>query len=54
METFVYQCPICGFKYFIPSYWMSYSAEPTASFPHMEMNGDKPCENETLNFVEEN
>lgn len=53
METFVYRCPVCGYLYSVPAYWMSYSAEPTTSFPHMKPNSNDICENQELELYEE-
>lgn len=52
METFVYKCPVCGFLYSVPAYWMSYAAEPTTEFPHMKPGTDIICGNLTLELDE--
>lgn len=52
METFAYKCPVCGFVYMVPAYWMSYSAEPTTEFPHTRSGSDAICENMTLKLDE--
>ncbi len=52
METFLYRCPVCGFQYSVPAYWMSYAAEPTTEFPHTKPGTDKICNNLTLELDE--
>jgi len=52
METFVYKCPVCGFLYSVPAYWMSYAAEPTTEFPHTKPGTDVICDNLTLELDE--
>lgn len=52
METFAYKCPVCGFVYIVPAYWMSYSAEPTTEFPHTKPGTDTICDNLTLELDE--
>ena len=52
METFVYKCPVCGFLYSVPAYWMSYAAEPTTEFPHTKPGTDVVCDNLTLELDE--
>ena len=53
METFSYKCPVCGFVYAVPAYWMSYSPEATTMFPHLDPSTDALCENATLELMEE-
>jgi len=52
METFVYRCPVCGFLYSVPAYWMSYCAEQTTEFPHMKPGSDDICDNLTLELYD--
>ena len=52
METYLYKCPVCGFLYSVPAYWMSYSPEPTTEFPHLNPQTDAPCGNLALELDE--
>ena len=53
METYSYKCPVCGFVYKVPAYWMSFSPEETTEFMHLNPETDVPCENAVLDFVGE-
>ena len=53
METYTYRCPVCGFVYFVPSYWMSYSPEETTEFPHQNVETGEDCPNLKLDFAGE-
>ena len=35
METYYYKCPICGFVYQVPDYWVNFAPEATTEFPHI-------------------
>ena len=52
MESYSYRCPVCGYVYLVPAYWMSYSPEETTDFPHMKPGTDEICENITLAYME--
>jgi len=52
MEIYTYKCPICGFIHQVPAYWVSFSAEETYEFPHMNLETREMCENMEL-LVEE-
>ena len=45
METYYYVCPVCGFVYQVPDYWVSYSPEETMDFPHINFKTGQPCTN---------
>ena len=52
MDTFSYKCPLCGFVYSVPAYWMDYSPEPTTEFPHMKPGSNEACSNLVLKLDE--
>lgn len=52
METYLYKCPVCGFQYSVPAYWMSFSPEATTEFPHLNPATDAVCDNLTLELDE--
>ncbi len=53
METYYYVCPVCGFVYQVPDYWVSYSPEPTMEFPHIDLKSGQPCPNASLVYQEQ-
>ena len=53
METYTYRCPVCGFIYFVPSYWMSYSPEAETEFPHQNVDTGEDCPNLKLEYMGE-
>lgn len=53
MEVYYYRCPVCGFIYQVPAYWVSYSPEPETEFPHLSMIDGKLCANARLELQEE-
>ena len=48
MEVYYYKCPVCGFIYQVPAYWVSYSPEDTTDFAHLSLINGQMCENITL------
>lgn len=54
METYAYRCPDCGFVYFVPAYWMSFSPDEETEFPHQNPETGKDCPNMILKFMGEN
>ena len=53
MKTYFYRCPVCGFVYQVPGYWVSYSPEKTTEFPHVSFKTGEACPNTTLILLEE-
>ena len=53
METYYYKCPVCGFVYQVPDYWVSFSPEKTMEFPHIDFKTGQECSNVVLELVEE-
>lgn len=53
MEVYYYRCPVCGFIYQVPAYWVSYSPEAETEFPHPSLIDGKLCANVTLQLMEE-
>ena len=51
METYYYKCPICGFVYQVPDYWVDFAPEATTEFPHISFKTGAPCENAVLEFA---
>lgn len=43
MELVYYQCPICGFVYQVPEYWMDFSPEETLEMPHVQLGAQEAC-----------
>ena len=41
--TYFYKCPVCGFVYQVPDYWVSYAPEATMEFPHIDFKTGQPC-----------
>ncbi|MDL2207058.1 hypothetical protein LJC33_09165 [Eubacteriales bacterium OttesenSCG-928-N13] len=52
METYFYRCPVCGFVYQVPDYWVSYAPEPQMEFPHLNLASGASCPCETLDLQE--
>lgn len=52
METYYYKCPICGFVYQVPDYWVNFAPEATTEFPHISFKTGASCENAVLNLQE--
>lgn len=53
METYFYKCPVCGFIYQVPDYWVSFSPEDDMDFPHVDLNSGKDCLNTKLVLQQE-
>ena len=53
MEVYYYKCPVCGFIYQVPAYWVSYSPEQMTEFPHLSMLDGKLCANVQLELQPE-
>lgn len=53
MEVYYYRCPVCGFIYQVPAYWVSYSPDPETDFPHLSLVTGQMCENAKLILTEE-
>ena len=53
MEVYYYKCPICGFVYQVPAYWVSYSPEQMTEFPHLSLLDGKLCSNVQLELQPE-
>lgn len=53
METYFYKCPVCGFVYQVPAYWVSYDPQPEMEFPHLDLRSDTACECTVLRLTEE-
>lgn len=53
MEVYYYKCPVCGFIYQVPAYWVSYSPEDTTDFAHLSLINGQMCENITLELQPE-
>ena len=52
MEVYYYRCPVCGYVYQVPAYWMGFAAEPETDYPHIDLKTGEACENTTLCYVE--
>ena len=48
METYFYICPVCGFVYPVPDYWVSFAPEAAMEFAHENSETGSNCENDTL------
>ena len=48
METYFYKCPVCGFVYPVPDYWVSFAPEAAMEFAHENSETGSNCENDTL------
>jgi len=48
METYYYICPVCGFVYQVPDYWVSFSPDKEMDFPHVDLKSGKDCKNTKL------
>lgn len=53
METYFYKCPVCGFVYQVPDYWVSYSPEETMAFPHIDLKTGAACPHVELELQRE-
>ena len=52
METYLYRCPVCGFIYQVPDYWVSFSPKKTCEFPHIDFSRGETCPNAVLELAE--
>ena len=52
METYLYRCPVCGFVYQVPDYWVSFSPGKTCEFPHIDFSRGETCPNAVLELAE--
>ena len=52
METYLYRCPVCGFVYQVPDYWVSFSSGKTCEFPHIDFSRGETCPNTALEWIE--
>ena len=50
METYIYRCPVCGFVYQVPDYWVSFAPE---EFAHIDFAKGDSCPNAVLRRIEQ-
>lgn len=43
MEQYIYRCPVCGFTYFVPAYWVDYAPPEHYEMPHCRMDNGEDC-----------
>jgi rubredoxin len=43
MELIYYKCPLCGFIYQVPQYWMDYSPENEMEMEHINLETKETC-----------
>lgn len=43
MELVYYKCPLCGFVYQVPEYWMAFSPEETLDMDHINIETKEIC-----------
>lgn len=48
METYYYECPVCGFVHQVPAYWVSFAPEEEMEYQHLCLETKEVCENEIL------
>ncbi len=53
METYIYRCPVCGFVYQVPDYWVSFAPEETCEFAHIDFAKGDSCPNAVLKRIEQ-
>mgnify|MGYP005779578489 FL=1 len=53
METYIYRCPVCGFVYQVPDYWVSFAPEETCEFAHIDFAKGESCPNAVLKRIEQ-
>jgi hypothetical protein len=47
-ETYFYRCPVCGFVYQVPDYWVGFAPDDEMEFPHIDLNTGSDCPNVKL------
>lgn len=43
LELTYYKCPLCGFVYQVPEYWMDFSPEDTLEMTHINLETKELC-----------
>lgn len=43
MELTYYKCPLCGFVYQVPEYWMDFAPEETLEMAHLNLETKALC-----------
>ena len=43
MDIYFYKCPVCGFIYQVPGYWVSYAPEEKTEMPHIDFRTGLEC-----------
>lgn len=43
MELTYYKCPLCGFVYQVPEYWMDFAPEETLEMSHINLETKELC-----------
>lgn len=51
MELIYYKCPLCGFIYQVPQYWMDYSPEDEMEMEHINLETKETCSETKLQKV---
>lgn len=45
METYYYKCPVCGFVYQVPDYWVGFAPDDEMEFLHVDLRTGNDCTN---------